>query len=60
MKMKKYLVTGEVVAIHQAVVEAENVDEAAEQYLDGEWLKDKGEILDYDSAMVLSVEEINE
>ena len=56
----KYLVTAEVVATHQAVVVADNEDEASEQYLDGEWEEDRGETFDEDSAMVLSVEELSE
>ena len=58
--MKRYLVTSEIIAVHEAVVEAIGVDEAAEVYLSGEFIEDLGETFDEDSAMVLSVEELSE
>lgn len=54
----KYLVVAEIVTTHSAVVLAENEDDAAQQYLDGEWVEDRGDTFDDDSAMVLSVGEI--
>ena len=54
----KYLVTAEVTALHQAVVEAESEDQAADAYLGGEWVEDKGETFDDNSALILTVEEI--
>ena len=56
----KYLVTAEIIATHTVIVVAQDEDEASEKYLDGEWEEDRGETLDDDSAMVLSVEEIND
>lgn len=56
----KWLVTAEVVATHKAVVLALTEDEAADVYLDGKWEKDLGEEFDDNSAMVLSVEPVEE
>jgi hypothetical protein len=55
----KYLVTAEVERTHSAVVIADNEDEAAEKYLNGEWESDLGDE-EIGEGMVISVEEHEE
>ena len=58
--MSQYLITAEEVATHSAIVEAMDEDEAAEVYLRGEYVEDRGETFDEDSALVLSVERLDD
>ena len=56
----RYIVTAEQVYTHRAVVEAVNVDDAAEKYLDIEWVKDLGDTFADPEPLVLSVESVGE
>ena len=60
MKPKKYLVTSEEIATHEAVVEAYNEDEASEAYDSGDWLEDRGYTFDITTSSILSIEELSE